>query len=165
MVFFLVLLYLSRLLQWRRSQCYDLVRKFAGDLCKPHPFRRRNPLQPESFKFDADDAGQLPGCLKYLFSLYITVQVMTVSHVSPGHQHPVGALFKRFENKIGVDPSRAKHADNAHARRVLEAADAGQICRRIRAPVTGKCNNLRLKCFRHIFIPDLVKSLVKSLNH
>jgi len=85
---------LSRLFQLRRPQCFDLFRKFTCNLGKPHPFCRRHPIQSKPLDINAEQADQLCCHLKHLFSFNITVQVMAVSHVSPGHQNPVGPCFK-----------------------------------------------------------------------
>jgi len=75
--------------------------------------------------------------------------------VSSGYQNPVGPCFKCPEDKIGVNPTGAQHTDDTHAGGILKTAHTGEIGGRVSTPVTGKCNDLRLKCIRHIFIPHL----------
>ena len=49
------------------------------------------------------DLDEFLGHVEHLLRLYITIQVMTVADVSPGHKDAVGAQLKGLENEIGID--------------------------------------------------------------
>jgi hypothetical protein len=63
-------------------------------LGKLGPFRGGNPSDPEPSFINSQKPEILPGIINHLLASYITFQVMTVTNVSPGYQHPVDALRK-----------------------------------------------------------------------
>ncbi len=93
------------LFQSGRSQRFDLLGKFSGNLSKTHAFGRRDPFQAQSCRLNAEYIYQLLCHFEHYFSLYITIQVMAFAHMSSGHQYPVGPLLKRSEDEIGVHPT------------------------------------------------------------
>ena len=95
----------GRVFEFRRSQGLDLFRKFSGNFGKTRAFGRRNPFQAQPFKVNAENISQLACHGKHPFSLYITIQVMTVADVSPGYQYAVSTLLKRLEYEIGINPA------------------------------------------------------------
>jgi len=139
----------GRLFQGRWPEGLNLLSKFSCNLSKQCAFCRGDPFKTKSRKVNAKYPDQFLGQFKHLFGLYITIQVMAVTYVSPGHQHTVSTHLKCFENEIGVNPTRTHHPDNTHIRRILKTADACQISSRICAPVTGKNHYLWTKFIRH----------------
>jgi len=84
------------------------------------------------------DTGKLKyfsGCKNLLFRLYITLQVMAVTEMSPGHQHAVASLFKRFDDKHRVNPAGAHDPYGSYAGRILQPRNTGQIGAGIGTPV------------------------------
>jgi hypothetical protein len=119
----------GRLFQGGGSECPDLFREFSRDFGKACPFGRRDPFQAKSSRINAQYIGQFLGHMEHLFGLYITIQVMTVADVSPGHQYPVSAFLKCLEDEIGVDPTRTHDPDDAQVGWVLKTADTGKVSR------------------------------------
>jgi hypothetical protein len=75
---------------------------------------------------------------------------MAVADVSTGHQHAVGSLPQRADNKYGINPSRAHDPNGSQAGWILQPGNAGQIRTGVRTPVAKKRNNFRFK-IGHIF--------------
>ena len=65
---------------------------------------------------------------------------MTVADVSAGNQNAIRTILKSLENEVRIDPPGTHHPYDTEVGRILKPADTGQICRRIRAPVTGECD-------------------------
>jgi len=70
---------------------------------------------------------------------------MTVADMSAGNKNAIGTILKSLQNKIRVYPPGTHHPYDTKIWGVLKPADAGQICRRIGAPVTRKCNYFRFE--------------------
>jgi hypothetical protein len=132
-----------------RPQGPNFFSKLSGHLGKTGTFGRRNPFQSDPFRINPQDFNQLLGQVKHFFGFHITIQVMTVTHVSPGHQNAVRTSLKRLENKIRIDPARTHHPNNSHVGRILKTAHPCQISGRIGAPVTRKCYDFGIKYVVH----------------
>jgi hypothetical protein len=74
---------------------------------------------------------------------------MAVANVSTGHKDAVGSFLQRFEDEVGIDPSRAHDPDDAHLRGVLHSADPGQVSRGVGAPVACKGDDVGFEFFWH----------------
>jgi hypothetical protein len=75
---------------------------------------------------------------------------MAVTDVSAGHQHAVGTLPQRINNKYGINPPRAHDPDGSQVAGILQPGNTGQIRTGVCTPVAQKRNNFRFK-IGHIF--------------
>ena len=73
----------------------------------------------------------------YPFSCsYITIQVMTVSLVSPAHKDAVHTLLKSQEDMVGRNTGRTHDPNHADVGRVLQTTDPSQVSSGICSPRT-----------------------------
>jgi hypothetical protein len=78
---------------------------------------------------------------------------MAVSRVSARDPDSVSTMTKSRKKKLGVHPAGTRHPDGSNARRILQAANAGEIRCAIRTPVAKEGNYFGLPIF--IFSHDL----------
>jgi hypothetical protein len=97
----------------------------GGNLSKSLGLSRGNPSQVESVFPDPGEIQQLGAKPDFLFSVYITFQVMAVADVSTGHQHTIRTLFKGADNEHRVHPSGTHDPNGSQVGRVLQPGDAG----------------------------------------
>ena len=65
--------------------------------------------------------------------------------MAAGDHHAVGPQGEGLEHEGRIDPPAAHHADDAHVRRVLDPRRAGQVGRRVAAPVAHEGHDPRLE--------------------
>jgi hypothetical protein len=130
---------------FQRPQRLYYLGKLGRHFGKFGAFGRRYPLKAKPFRLYPQDIDQRFRRSEHFFSLYITFQVMTVADVSAGDQDTISTVLKSLENEIGIYPPGTHHPYDTKIWGILKPADAGQICRRIGAPVTGKCYYFRFE--------------------
>jgi hypothetical protein len=106
-------------------------------------------LQPQSFRINAEHFHQFQGHIEHLFSLQITVQVMTVTDVSPGDQHAISAKLEGLQEKTMVYSPRTHDTNDPNIGRILYPTHPSQIRGCVSTPVAGKCHNLWTKSITH----------------
>jgi hypothetical protein len=96
------------------------------------------------------DTGNLKyflGCTDLLFRLYITLQVMAITQMSPGHEHAVTAFFERLNDKRRFNPSGAHDPYDSYIVRILQPGNTGQIGAGVCTPIAQKSSYFRFKIF------------------
>jgi hypothetical protein len=53
--------------------------------------------------------------------MFITIQVMTITEMSPGHQYAVTSLLERFDNENRVNPARTHDAYGSYVGWILQS--------------------------------------------
>ncbi len=86
----------------------------------------------------------VPGIFHHLLALNITLQVMAIADMSPGHQDAVRTLGKCVEQKARMDASRTHQPDQTYVGWILQARNACQVGTGISAPVADKSYYFRL---------------------
>ena len=66
----------------------------------------------------------------------VATDVMTIARMTTRHKYAVSTALKRLDDKERVQTARARNADYAHVRRILQSADTSQISTSITAPIT-----------------------------
>jgi hypothetical protein len=140
---------LGGLLKLHGAKGSNFFGELPGNLGETGAFGRGDPFQPKPPGIDSQDIQQLLGRFDRLFRFDITIQVMTIADVSPGHEHSVCAPLKGLEHEVRVDLSRAHDPDQLQVGRVLKTADPGQVRSGVSAPVACETNDLRIEAFVH----------------
>jgi len=81
--------------------------------------------------------------------MHITIQVMTITKMSPGHQYPVAALLKRLDDKYRINPAGTHNPYRSDIGWILQSRNTGQISAGIGTPVAQKCSYFGLKIFHY----------------
>jgi len=99
-----------------------------------------------------------PGHLEQFFGendlflgLYITLQVMAITEMSPRHQDAVTPLFEGFDDESRVNPAGAHDPYGSQVGRILQPGDTRQVGPGIGTPVAQKRCDLRLE-ITHVLI-------------
>lgn len=69
-----------------------------------------------------------------LICCIITIQVMTVTQMSPAHKHAINALLKSKKDMVRRHACTAHYPHYPDIRRVLQTTDPGQVSSSIRSP-------------------------------
>ncbi len=91
-------------------------RHLVGDLGKPRPHRGGHIEHLDPFRLDAGLFKQRLGVIDPLFGFEISFQEMTLAFQSPGDEHGVGTILKRFEDIEAVNFPRAQESNDPHER-------------------------------------------------
>jgi hypothetical protein len=103
------------------------------------------------------EKGELPS------RVIITLQVMAVSGVSPGDPDSVCPVPKRGQNELGTHPGRTGYPNDPEMRRILKAADTGQVRRAVTAPIAEKGGNPGFP-LAHTLTPEHLSMIIEHLS-
>jgi len=110
-------------------------------------------MQP--VRADTGHVEQFFGENDLFLGLYITLQVMAITEMSPGHQHTVTTLFECFDDESRVNPAGTHDPYGSQVGRILQPGYARQVGPGIGTPVTQKRCDLRLE-ITHVLILYLI---------
>jgi hypothetical protein len=127
-----------------RTGLLDRLDDFSGNLYEFSRFGRGNPRKVQPSRFQSHMLNQILEQSELASCEIITFQVMAVAGVSPGNPDTVGTVPEGGEDEFRAHPGGAGNPDNPDIGRVLETADACQVCRAVAAPVAQECGYLRL---------------------
>ena len=97
-------------------------------------------LQPDELELALEDHHAALGVV-------VARRVMAVTGMAAAHEHAIGAALQRFEHVLGVDPSRARDAQQVDVCGVLHAVEAGEVGAGVSAPAARERQDLGPELF------------------
>jgi hypothetical protein len=113
-------------------------------------FRGRDPLNPETLRFQTEILQHQINSFRSVLGFFITFQVMTFAQVSPAYQDAVRSLGEGVDYQVGVDHARAHYSDDAAVGRILNPGDSGQVRPGIGAPIAAESDDQRFVLVFHL---------------
>ena len=118
--------------------------KRSIDSARCWPFGRRGPDQPQTIALDPHLLEEVAEHRVPANRLVVLLDIVAVARMAAGDHHAIGPQGKGLEHERGIHPPAAHHADDPHAGRVLDAGRAGEVGRRVAAPVAEERHDARL---------------------
>jgi hypothetical protein len=120
------------------AQRNDILSEGFDMLGEKLPLRRTDPGQTQPLTADAGKIQKGGENIDFLFSLKITILVMTVAKMSAAHEYAVKPIGQPVDHEQGIHPSGTHHPHRPDGRRILESGNPRQVCAGVGTPVTQK---------------------------
>ena len=103
-----------------------------------------NPFQAHALLLDAHVLEHPLQHLEAAEHLVVALDVVAVAGMAAADEHAVGAFGQRIEDELRVHPPGAHQPDDADVGGILQPRHAGEVCRRVGAPVAEERDDARL---------------------